>query len=133
MILDDDGNVVQGMRLGVDGTVREPEWTGPGPGEERAADKEGEVGEEKTLETEKEERVAAIGVSKKRKAGKVVGAGAEDEHGDDSVAKYKAATEGKGDLAKLVNKGTEDKIKAPVKGKRKAKKIKLSFGDDDGD
>ncbi|KUI62324.1 hypothetical protein VP1G_09459 [Cytospora mali] len=38
---------------------------------------------------------------KKRKAGKVVGADAEDEEEGDSVAKYKAATQGKGALAKL--------------------------------
>lgn len=139
VIVDDDGNVVQGMKLGVDGTVSELEGTeAKTPGEEGggggggADKKEGEAGEgEKANNTDKEERVAAIGGSKKRKAGKVVGAGAEE---DDSVARYKAATEGEGDLARLVKKGAEDKSKAPpAKGKKKAKKIKLSFGDDDGD
>lgn len=133
VIVDDEGNVVQGMRLGVDGTVKEEEGRGAIPGEEGAADKKGEGGGEETQDADKEERVAAIGASKKRKAGKVVGADAEDEGGNDSVAEYKAATEGKGDLARLVKKGAEEKSKAPAKGKKKAKKIKLSFGDDDGD
>lgn len=137
VIVDDDGNVVQGMKLGVDGTVKESEGRDAKPREEgggAADEREGEVGGgEKAENTDREERVAAIGGSKKRKAGKVVGTGAEDDEGDDSVAKYKAATEGKGDLARLVKKGAEDKSRAPVKGKKKAKKIKLSFGDDDGD
>ncbi|ROV90095.1 hypothetical protein VMCG_09772 [Cytospora schulzeri] len=136
VIVDDDGNVMQGMKLGVDGTVKESEGNRKNPGEEGegSADTDKDKEAEKAQSTEKEERVAAIGGSKKRKAGKVIGADAEEgDEGDDSVAQYKTATEGKGDLAKLVKKGAEDKSKAPVRSKKKAKKIKLSFGDDDGD
>lgn len=136
LIVDDDGNVLQGVKVGVDGVVSEPE----GAKSAAAGEKEGEgadekeAGDEKAREADKE-KVAAIGGSKKRKAGKVVGAGADAENEEhDSVATtYKAATEGKGNLAKLLKKDTEDKTKAPAKGKKKAKKIKLSFGDDDGD
>ncbi|KAK7733016.1 hypothetical protein SLS53_008345 [Cytospora paraplurivora] len=135
LIVDDDGNVVQGMKVGVDGTVKEEE--GEGKEKTTAATTAGEdgaeeAGEEKAQAADKE-KVAGIGGSKKRKAGKVVGADSEDAEGDDSVAQYKAATQDKGDLARP-KKDAEDKSKAPpVKGKKKAKKIKLSFGDDDGD
>ncbi|ROW04919.1 hypothetical protein VPNG_07013 [Cytospora leucostoma] len=140
LIVDDDGNVVQGMKVGVDGTVKE-DAEGEGKGKSAAATTAGkeeggeEAGQEKAKVADKE-KVAAIGGSKKRKAGKIVGADAdaEDAEGEDSVAQYKAATQGKGDLARLVKKDAEDKSKAPpAKAKKKAKKIKLSFGDDDGD
>ncbi|KUI64840.1 hypothetical protein VM1G_01267 [Cytospora mali] len=132
LIVDDDGNVVQGMKVGRDGTVKEEEEQEEEGGKETKSGEEGAGRGKKAQETEKE-KVAAIGGSKKRKAGKVVGADAEDEEEGDSVSKYKAATQGKGELAKLVKKGAADKDRAPVKAKKKAKKIKLSFGDDDGD
>ncbi|KUJ21811.1 uncharacterized protein LY89DRAFT_681205 [Mollisia scopiformis] len=63
----------------------------------------------------KEEKVAAIGVGKKRKVGKIVG-GEED---DEPIAEEKKAPKREG---KKVEKG---------KSAKKAKKVKLSFGDDE--
>ncbi|KFY39010.1 hypothetical protein V494_04135 [Pseudogymnoascus sp. VKM F-4513 (FW-928)] len=63
----------------------------------------------------KEEKIAAIGATRKRKVGKVVGAPEEEEgKGSDAAA---AVTE-------------KDRGKPPQK-KKKAKKVKLSFGDDE--
>jgi hypothetical protein len=106
-------------------TLTKKEW------EEK--DKAGEVGEEvndgldgkegeKSFGGEKKEaekeKIAAIGVSKKRKAGKVVGAEDEDENGNViGDIKHVAKPE-----AKRVEKG---------KSAKKGKKIKLSFGDDE--
>lgn len=76
---------------------------------------EGKVGEEGGKEKVKE---AAIGVSKKRKAGKVVGGEEEEEEVKGESAK-KSVPKGEG---KKVEKG---------KSTKKGKKIKLSFGDDE--
>ncbi|KAF3765235.1 hypothetical protein M406DRAFT_356885 [Cryphonectria parasitica EP155] len=137
VIVDDDGNVVSGMRVGVDGTV-----TG-GPGDvDGENDTEGQLEkDEKQRKEEDEEQgqkkkdteAAAIGGSKKRKAGRVIGANAEDEVNDDVSSrdlKQASAEDGAGAAAKK----RDTKNKGPEKGKKKAKKIKLSFGGDvDGD
>ncbi|KAH7342842.1 hypothetical protein BKA65DRAFT_504936 [Rhexocercosporidium sp. MPI-PUGE-AT-0058] len=65
------------------------------------------------------EKVAAIGASKKRKAGKVVGGEEEDEIPAAKAAVDKMASNQPG---KKVEKG---------KSTKKGKKIKLSFGDDE--
>jgi hypothetical protein len=67
---------------------------------------------------ESKEKLAAIGGSKKRKAGKVVAAG-EDE--DDVFKEAVAVVEKKSSTPKSEGK----------KAKKKAKKVKLSFGDDE--
>lgn len=107
-------------------TLTKSEW------EDREAKEEGEeegaVGREdegKKIEVEggKEKAVvvAAIGAGKKRKVGRIVG-GDEDEEEN-----IKHSTEPK------VSKAGEGKKvdAAKSKGKKKGKKIKLSFGDDD--
>ncbi|KFY15550.1 hypothetical protein V492_01914 [Pseudogymnoascus sp. VKM F-4246] len=86
--------------------------------------KGGEKGEEATEDAKpgavpeperKEEKIAAIGATRKRKVGKVVGAPEEEE--------------GKGsDAAAVVTE--KDRGKPPQK-KKKVKKVKLSFGDDE--
>lgn len=87
-----------------------------------SGEKEGEgrvVGEgEKEVEKERE-RVANIGVSKKRKAGKVVGGG-DDSKEDDAVEKKE----------RVSSKPASKKFEKGKPGK-KGKKIKLSFGDDE--
>ncbi|PSR80419.1 hypothetical protein BD289DRAFT_374043 [Coniella lustricola] len=104
LVVDDEGNVVAGLKAG------------PQRGETLTGD--GEVGADK-----EKMGVAAIGASKKRKAGRVIGGGAEDDHDDPDASSSKNEAK-----KKPVSTGTTDS----AKGKKKAKKIKLSFGDDDG-
>lgn len=148
VVVDDEGRVVAGARVGADGTV-----TGGGEAEEGEG-RGGEAGEG-TREVEEadddgerankdSEKVAAIGGAKKRKVGRIVGADAEDEDEGDGVDGGKkrarptvgadggAAAPGASSTAEGRKKeeAADDKSKAPGKAKKKAKKIKLSFGDD---
>ena len=125
LVVDGDGNVVQGLSVGADGAVTEGD-TSRGVGEQtvgaeeagKAGDAVDEAGGEEVKEREK---IAAIGGEKKRKVGKVVGA-------DEGEARDTRGEAGKGRDA-----DGEGKPAAAAKKKKKAaKKIKLSFGDDDG-
>jgi hypothetical protein len=104
-------------------TLTKKEWEEKDKAEEGGQGEEENGGETKEAlsrqkrETEKE-KIAAIGVSKKRKVGKVIGAEDEDEKGD-IVGELKKAEKPEG---KKVEKG---------KSAKKGKKIKLSFGDDE--
>ncbi|KAB5515031.1 hypothetical protein GE09DRAFT_1067062 [Coniochaeta sp. 2T2.1] len=127
LVVDEGGNVVEGLRVGADGVVTETDVDkhkedGIGEGEEGGGEDGGEgVKErEKAVLKEKEEKMVAIGAGKKRKVGKVVGAAdGEEERTGSSKKREKKDGEGEG--------------KAAQSGKKKkAKKIKLSFGDDDG-
>ncbi|TVY92341.1 hypothetical protein LAWI1_G001766 [Lachnellula willkommii] len=110
-------------------TLTKSEW------EEREAKEEGEAAVDGKGEAEEKEKkmeveggkekaavaVAAIGVGKKRKVGRIVG-GDEDE--EESI---KRSTE-----QKVSQAGEGKKVDAAKsKGKKKGKKIKLSFGDED--
>ncbi|KAJ3953633.1 hypothetical protein N0V92_009898 [Colletotrichum tropicale] len=101
LVVDDEGNVVD-VRVDKDGGVDEDQL------KKDEADKEDVTKEEKR----EADKVASIGASKKRKAGKVIGEGVDD-----------AKEEGKTD-AKDEAKDEGSKKKA---GKKKGKKIKLSF------
>ncbi|KAF8866879.1 hypothetical protein BDZ45DRAFT_177032 [Acephala macrosclerotiorum] len=102
-------------------TLTKSEWESREAGKEETDIKEGSedaTSKEKdgSKETqEKKEKVAGIGVGKKRKVGKVVGG----EEGDDAAPGEK--------------KAPKQETKKGEKGKsgKKAKKIKLSFGDDE--
>lgn len=139
LIVDDDGNVLAGVEVAADGTVTANEEAGSGAGGDghsREADgvKDGDL-EGKGPGPRQEDKVATIGGSKKRKLGKVVGADAEDDKQEDhGLTKQEKASPGANPRPTAGNKvATEAKPKGPVKAKKKAKKIKLSFGDDDGD
>jgi hypothetical protein len=87
---------------------------------ESGANVEGKDGREKDgVDGGKEvkEKVTAIGASKKRKVGKIIGGEEEDGKGNSVVEKE-------------TPKPTEKKLEK-VKGAKKGKKIKLSFGDDE--
>ncbi|KAF9878069.1 hypothetical protein CkaCkLH20_04645 [Colletotrichum karsti] len=101
LVVDDEGNVVD-VQVDKDGGVAEDP-------EKR------DEGETKELKDEKREteKVAGIGASKKRKAGKVIGDGVEDAKEDGGV---EVKADGK----------DEDGPKKKA-GKKKGKKIKLSF------
>lgn len=145
VVVDDEGHVVAGARVGADGTV-----TGGDDAEEESRGEGGEgvgAGEEEdnsnnNNKAKEKEKVAAIGAAKKRKVGRIVGADAEDEGegGDGGAADKKRARPTAGDedgaadqsasTADRKKGAADDKSKAPGKAKKKAKKIKLSFGDD---
>lgn len=104
---------VSGVTVGKDGIVTAEKDEGDSEVVERDAKAKGE-------------KSAAIGGGRKRKVGKVVGGDVEEE--EEEGRAEAAATRNETPNAKK-----DDKNKALPKGKKKAKKIKLSFGDDDGD
>ncbi|KAK3994226.1 hypothetical protein QBC44DRAFT_322864 [Cladorrhinum sp. PSN332] len=119
-IVDEHGNVVQDVTVGVDGTIKEQE-TKP----ITTADDENKTEENKPAAAA-EKVVASIGVGKKRKVGKVIGGDAdEDEEKEGTVA---VAEKSK----KSEDKDKKEEGAAKSKPKKKAKKIKLSFGDEEG-
>jgi hypothetical protein len=75
------------------------------------------------------EKVAAIGGARKRKVGKIVGGGdGEEDETSASKPKMPKTTDGSKTLG-IPKDGTD--IKAKPSGKKKGKKIMLSFGDDE--
>lgn len=142
LVVDEGGNVVGGVSVARDGTVREEEeeeeeegggGDGDGPGVTGGGGgdggREGEGGGEGGAGRAKDaEKIAAIGGGKKRKAGRVVGGDADadaDADGDGGLGRAKGQKKG--------DKGSGGgKTAAVPKIKKKAKKIKLSFGDDEG-
>ncbi|RDW88785.1 hypothetical protein BP6252_00817 [Coleophoma cylindrospora] len=120
-------------------TLTKGEWEAREEGKESKDGEGGEGGGEKGDEdadaeqvkndaVKEKEKLAAIGSSKKRKVGKIVGAEEEADAGAGFTAEQKKVIE-KGQTEK--GKGKKgDKEEQKSKGK-KAKKIKLSFGDDE--
>ncbi|KIL96033.1 hypothetical protein FAVG1_00772 [Fusarium avenaceum] len=104
LVVDEDGNVVS-LEVDKDGVVKDNGDQDPEPAEVKEAAKESE-------------NKAAIG-GRKRKVGKVVGDAADE-----------AKTEGDGDNKK--KDVTEKESAKNRKPKKKAKKIKLSFDEDEG-
>lgn len=133
LIVDDDGNVLAGVEVAADGTVTANQEAGPGAGgdgdgDSREPDGTNDGGlDGNGADSRKEDKVATIGGTKKRKLGKVIGADAEDDKQEKAVPGEHARPLASDKAA------AEDKGRGPVKAKKKAKKIKLSFGDDDGD
>ncbi|KAI1060381.1 hypothetical protein LB506_007457 [Fusarium annulatum] len=110
LVVDEDGNVVS-LEVDKDGVVKD------------TGDYDVEPAAEKETARESESK-AAIG-GRKRKVGKVIGEAADE-------AKDEAKDEGKGDDKK---KEKDDAEKEPAKNrkpKKQAKKIKLSFDEDEG-
>ncbi|KAI1811326.1 hypothetical protein GGS20DRAFT_115137 [Poronia punctata] len=142
LVVDEEGNVVEFP------AAEDEDDTNTNTLENEA--KSGEEKDEKTkteMETEKEkERVAAIGSSRKRKVGRVIGGGDQNKT-DGEIAKASADArrlagekqqqqqqqqqDGKASVeSKKINNNNNNKS---VGKKKTAKKIKLSFGDENGD
>ncbi|KAK4195061.1 hypothetical protein QBC40DRAFT_289686 [Triangularia verruculosa] len=104
-VVDEHGNTVQDVTVGLDGSVKATAPAPVSPQENGGHDDSGKPAVE-----DQKQAAASIGAAgKKRKVGKVIGADADaDEDKDGSTPGPKA------------------------KPKKKAKKIKLSFGDDEG-
>ncbi|KHE83780.1 hypothetical protein GE21DRAFT_1352239 [Neurospora crassa] len=159
LVLDEQGNVVDTVSVGRDGTVMERS----GAGVEGEGTKEGEEGEEgdrnkdgeegskegnhkRAVQEEKGVEIGASRKKKKRKIGKVIGG---DAGGDDSDQEQEQEQDGhdgkpkgkktEGTDAKDQSRKTEESLlggkpkptKTTTKKKTTAKKIKLSFGDGD--
>lgn len=123
LVVDEEGQeVLRGVTVGKDGVVTEELEAGGG-------DVNGEGGDDGSLKGK--EKGAGIGGSKKRKVGKVVGGGDEEEEDGGGTAPEERSKVGKSKGTSSARKN--DKSKEPGKEKKKAKKIKLSFGDDDGE
>ncbi|RFU26496.1 hypothetical protein B7463_g9831, partial [Scytalidium lignicola] len=101
-------------------------------------EKDGGGGQELSREEGNErvkEKIAEIGVAKKRKAGKVIGGDDEDESDEAKVISKK--TDGKkierasASADRSATKSEGKKLEKGGKASKKGKKIKLSFGDDE--
>ncbi|KAI0834506.1 hypothetical protein F5Y06DRAFT_156098 [Hypoxylon sp. FL0890] len=112
LVVDENGNTVTFLS-GADEDV---------PVETKHGDVDSKDDSQKDREKEK---IAGIGASKKRKVGRVVGGG-EDEEEENATKATSRPKENKHG-AKSNPKDTNSTTK---QGKKKAKKIKLSFGDD---
>ncbi|KPM36402.1 hypothetical protein AK830_g10177 [Neonectria ditissima] len=106
LVVDEDGNVVRDHEVDKDGIVKDLQDHGPGGSIPAPA------------ETTKESNSKAIIGGRKRKVGKVIGDSA-DQPADKDAA-------GKGDKSDS-KEGAKDR-----KPKKKSKKIKLSFDEDEG-
>ncbi|KAL7919568.1 hypothetical protein ACQKWADRAFT_300829 [Trichoderma austrokoningii] len=119
LILDEEGNTVDDVKVNKDGTVEElPNGSSSGGTEDRDA----ETSQNKT-KNEPEAAKASIG-GRKRKVGKVIGEEAENSALETAVAgkKREAVKESKDAEQQAANR----------KPKKKAKKIKLSFDEEEG-
>ncbi|KAI1351614.1 hypothetical protein F5Y01DRAFT_282126 [Xylaria sp. FL0043] len=154
VVVDEDGNVVAGFLVGseedkVEATGQETEQK---QNQDQENSREGDLAQK--------EKVAGIGGSRKRKVGRVVGEGqsSNDEGGRNRANRAKEDKKSKDDDARIAKasadvrrlvscdedtpsrandaptaKRSDDKTAKSAKKKKPAKKIKLSFGDDDGE
>ncbi|KAI2470498.1 hypothetical protein F4781DRAFT_390377 [Annulohypoxylon bovei var. microspora] len=111
------------------------------PGDGDVDDKDGKdsgvAGNRNEKEKEREkEKIAGIGAGKKRKVGRVVGGGEEEDDGAEKPTRPTARTEkespskNKKETKHVADPNSKDVKSGSKQGKKKAKKIKLSFGDD---
>lgn len=120
LIVDEEGNAVDDLKVNKDGTVEElPNGSNGG-----TKDEDAETAQSKTNKSEPETAKASIG-GRKRKVGKVIGENAENSEPETS------ATGKKMEPVKKDQKDAEQQA-ANRKPKKKAKKIKLSFDEEEG-
>lgn len=130
LVVDEHGNAVD-VTIGADGNVEEKESAPAGTEEKGEEVKPADAG------VASGEKLASIGDQrKKRKIGKVIGAGADDEDGEEKGGLHRAQ-EGKAKLEDTTSvQGAKQKdgstTAAPKAKPKKKAKIKLSFGDDEG-
>ncbi|KAK4139669.1 uncharacterized protein C8A04DRAFT_40546 [Dichotomopilus funicola] len=142
LVVDEHGHAVADVTVGADGAVKEKEkGLGSGAGEEEQGEQQQQqqVPDKNSTSDNnddangigKGEKLVGIGEPrKKRRIGRVIEAAEEEEEvettktGKDKTGVDKATAEGK--------PTKEGSTTAPKVKTKKAKKIKLSFGDDDG-
>lgn len=121
LIVDEEGNTVGDLKVNKDGTVEELPNDSSNDG---TKDGDAETAQGKTNKAEPETAKASIG-GRKRKVGKVIG-----EHAENSEPETPAAHK-KSEPVKKDQKDAEQQA-ANRKPKKKAKKIKLSFDEEEG-
>ena len=141
LVVDEDGNVLDGVQIGLDGTVRENDAPASQPQPSERDDEGGDDGKGEGQPPGDKDKGATVSVgsggkNKKRKVGKVVGA---ERSSDDAAAGGVSSELGdqtdKKEKSKVGDDGAAkegDNVKTKSGTKKKAKKIKLSFGDDEG-
>ncbi|KAF3005285.1 hypothetical protein E8E14_007991 [Neopestalotiopsis sp. 37M] len=131
VVVDEDGNVVQ-LKAGELGDEDEDNGeNGKNADGTTTVDKK----KDDPAAAPEKEKAAGIGAAKKRKVGRVIGGDDDEEEGvDAAIAKAVKMTKKLADEPAKEPAKTIDANKSSGKGdkKKKAKKIKLSFGDDDG-
>ncbi|KAM0477127.1 hypothetical protein ACHAPX_006090 [Trichoderma viride] len=120
LIVDEEGNAVDDLKVNKDGTVEE---LPNGSSNDGTKDGDAEIAQSKTNKSEPETAKASIG-GRKRKVGKVIGENAENSEPETSADK-------KSEPVKKDQKDAKQQA-ANRKPKKKAKKIKLSFDEDEG-
>ncbi|KAF4628723.1 hypothetical protein G7Y89_g9425 [Cudoniella acicularis] len=116
-------------------TLTKKEWEEKEAEDEAKAEEPARDGENADLKDggeakESKEKVAAIGASKKRKVGKIVGADEGDDERDTGI-KAKITSDQSKTLKTDAKAQKSDTSKIKSKTAKKGKKIKLSFGDDE--
>ncbi|KAL2167336.1 hypothetical protein VTG60DRAFT_1406 [Thermothelomyces hinnuleus] len=150
LVVDEHGNAIDDVAVGADGSVTEKR-------SETADDQQQQQQQQQTQQEEQQrdqaadadtaasgEKLVSVGDQrKKRKFGRVIGAGAsEEDEGEEKGAEGRSEKDPKTGKAVPDSgaSGTEPDAKqkdgsaatVKAKSKKKAKKIKLSFGDDEG-
>ena len=126
LVVDEHGNAVD-VTVGADGTVKEKEPSSGG--QEKGGEQQAQPTNHVADVAASAEKVAGIGEQRKRKIGRVIGADADE--GDATEQDTKGHKPGKAKTGTTAEKD-EPAPAAMAKGKKKAKKVKLSFGDDEG-
>jgi hypothetical protein len=127
LVVDDQGNAVD-VTVGADGTVKEKEKAEESTEPTQLDASPAEDTPAADASTRVEEKLADIGGQrKKRKINKIIGAEADEEDAEDNKG-----SRPKTDNAATTERKDDTGAAAKPKTKKKAKKVKLSFGDDEG-
>ncbi|KAK4098930.1 hypothetical protein N658DRAFT_430971 [Parathielavia hyrcaniae] len=127
LVVDEHGNAVD-VAVGADGSVKEKD-----PASASKTQTQPEAPGDST-DVAQGERLAGVGEQrKKRKIGKVIGAGSDEEDLKDSVKGQKERAQNNNSTSAQDGQKKDNlAVAAKTKAKKKGKKIKLSFGEDDG-
>ncbi|KAK4246053.1 hypothetical protein C7999DRAFT_15789 [Corynascus novoguineensis] len=140
LVVDEHGNALDDVAVDADGSVKEKEAEAAGDRQQQQQEED----QPADLDTAMlRENLAGVGDQrKKRKIGKIIGTGADEEEGEGKGAEKRnvhdeksGRTETAGTAGSTERDATEKDGSAAAgktKAKKKAKKIKLSFGDDEG-
>ncbi|KAJ4287057.1 hypothetical protein N0V88_007823 [Collariella sp. IMI 366227] len=128
LVVDERGEAVEDVTVGVDGTVKEKEGAAAVGAEET-----GEKGDDGVGAAPPAEKAVEIGgLKKKRKIGRVIGAGVGGEDTENGQEDGKHKENNTETATSNAQKQGDSASAAKTKVKKKAKKIKLSFGDEEG-
>ncbi|KAL2195362.1 hypothetical protein P885DRAFT_40522 [Corynascus similis CBS 632.67] len=139
LVVDEHGNALEDVAVDADGSVKEKE--AEAAGDRQQQQQEGDQPPDLDTATSRENLAGVGDQRKKRKIGKIIGAGADEVEGEEKGAEKRnvhdqeSGTEAAGAAGSTERDTTEKDGSAAagkIKAKKKVKKIKLSFGDDEG-